>query len=960
MLTPRTDKCGGCPLFQAESNSCTHVPTRVNKRAPVDLLVITEQPTYTDDRQGEILSSDGGRSLRAAIAQAGRETGRKVNVAYTSLVRCRATTEDGFARKPTWQETMNCLPYTLRDIAKLRPSKVLTLGGVAGAALNPEFYTVADARGGKKTVPEDLVSVPGGQPELVHSYLPKVAAFDPYRRGFLEKDIQYAVSNKTLAWAKKGKAVVFRSFRKAMRFLRHLRYGLTKKDSVAFDVETSHGLSRTNNSLISIGFAVNGGTGYSIPLNHRDTPWSVEQHEALKAEMRLLFTERVSFSQWLAWNATFDVQQVHLYLGCWVTNVPVVDVMLLLWELDENRLNIQNEFNRNGGNGGAMALKRAATELLRFTHWPDNILALRNEGRLADAPLYQTCSYNAMDCYVTYRVFRWILKQAGAYRARMMRLARYIGSNAVLLISYMEWCGFKVDLSGLAALRGPSSIIAKQERKLLRALRKQKSVQKLNAELARMQSGGLDPLPDEDEDWVFDPGKPEHLQRLFFGVLRLEPVNYSHKNDWPAFLPRPAEDPPGSPSVDDKFWKRYANKKKNPEGYRASADIIHQLLELRKLKTAFIEKLGERLEDDPECWDGRVRAAFMYVQTVSGRLACRNPNLQQLPKADKSEYKAAVKNLYQAEPGCVLIHTDYSQGEVYLLGQVAQDQAFAAVLWEIDALKQEYWRTGDPALAKRIKTEGDLHRRTAALMEGKDVALVTDIERQAAKSIVFALIYGMAIFTLAKNLNCSEEEAQAKADKFFDGFPGCQAWLSAVESAAMEEKQVESLVGRVRRFPDMEGDDKRKIGRAKRQARNSPIQSLLSDITLFQAGRIVKFILKYGLPWKVVNVIHDAILVEVPYQDIQRYLQVARAIMMDFKPLERAFGFRMIVPLASSADLGIHFGRLVELGSKAHLPARLEELAQEWENLGYPVDELAQRRLTKSMATDLGLYKAAA
>lgn len=963
-LPPRTDKCRGCPLYKHVENSCTHIPTQVqNPKRRVDLLVLQSHPTSTDDYEEQAFSGPGGQVFKRLLHNHVKTTGSKANIAYASAVRCRPVDQHGSPRHPTRHEVARCMQYTVEEIEMLHPKRILTLGRVAGAATSDSFYSVADARGPVKYLPEDIAQL-DEQPEVVHSYHPDQAFVDPYRYDYLVEDISRSVGTQTaLKWAKKGKAKLLFNFKRAIKFLRWLRFGLKETDSVAFDVETACGLSRTDNTLISIGFAVNGLTGYSIPLDHEDSPWTPDQYDEIKEELRRLFTEKVSFCEWLAWNATFDVQQVHLFLGVWILSAPVVDVMFLFWGMDENRLNIQNEFNSKGG-GGAMALKRTATEWLRFDHWPKDILAMRNEGRLADAPLKPTCRYNSMDAYITRRVYAYIKRKAGGYWPKLIQLGRHIGAHAVLLISYLEHCGFQVDLEALAKLNSPKSPIVLQERKLLQKLRTFKEVQRLNASLVHEETGGAPLLDDDDLEWVFNPGKQEHLMRLFFDQIGVQPENYSTKNPWPSYLPYPEGmqgEPPGAPSIDARFWDTYASDKpERADTYLEVADTIHQLVELKKLRTAFVEKLGERLQEDPECWDGRVRAAFVYVQTVSGRLACRNPNLQQLPRSKGSEYKKAVKNLYVAAPGKVLVHTDYSQGEVYLLAQVAQDRNFAAVLWNMNALKVKYWKTGDPELGKELEIKADVHRQTAALMSGKRVQDIDGIERQAAKTIVFALIYGQAIMTLATNLKITEEEAEAKARAFFSKFPDCERWLEETEALADRDCAVDSLVGRRRRFPDLRGNNRAKKGRCRRQARNSPIQSLLSDITLYQAGRLVKFIIKHKLTWKVVNVIHDAILAEVPFQEVQMYIQAVRAIMMDFTPIEEAFGFQMIVPLSASADIGINFGEMPEVSSRKHLPKMLRGIAKEWRKRGHPIDELAQRRMSKEMRSEVRAMRKAA
>ena len=137
----------------------------------------------------------------------------------------------------------------------------------------------------------------------------------------------------------------------------------------------------------------------------------------------------------------------------------------------------------------------------------------------------------------------------------------------------------------------------------------------------------------------------------------------------------------------------------------------------RKLIEAFGPALL-RWQDE----DDRVRGQFRVWGAVTGRHSCGNPNLQQMPRA------ASFRALWIAPPGRKLIVCDYDQIEMRLAAVLARDGALLDV-----------YRRG-----------ADIHAENAAIIFAKPRADVTKADRQAAKPIGFAVIYGAGAAGLAE------------------------------------------------------------------------------------------------------------------------------------------------------------------------------------------------------------------
>jgi DNA polymerase I-like protein with 3'-5' exonuclease and polymerase domains len=148
---------------------------------------------------------------------------------------------------------------------------------------------------------------------------------------------------------------------------------------------------------------------------------------------------------------------------------------------------------------------------------------------------------------------------------------------------------------------------------------------------------------------------------------------------------------------------------------------------------------------------GRIHAQWHQLCAASGRMACSEPNLQQVPRDDS-------RKCFVAGPGNVLVKADYSQIELRIAARITEDGALLAA-----------YRRGD-----------DLHTLTAkAVLGAKEV---TKADRQLAKAVNFGLLFGMGakgFRSYAKaqyGVDLSDDEAQRYRAAFFRAYPGLRAW----------------------------------------------------------------------------------------------------------------------------------------------------------------------------------------
>lgn len=243
----------------------------------------------------------------------------------------------------------------------------------------------------------------------------------------------------------------------------------------------------------------------------------------------------------------------------------------------------------------------------------------------------------------------------------------------------------------------------------------------------------------------------------------------------------------------------------------------------KKLHSAYVKGFQSIVADD-----GRLYSNFLLFGTVTGRLASRNPNLQNIPRDSN------IKNLITAEEGYNLIEVDYSQAELRVL----------AVLSDDSFLKEVYYK-GE-----------DLHSAIAEKLFGKDF---TKEDRVKAKGVNFGIVYGITGYALSKQFGSTVDEATKILNDWFKNVPQASAFIKKTRKKIYTEHYVKSVFGRKRRFGFVQGEK----NNLENEAINFVVQSVASDLTLLSAIEIYNKIKNIPEYIKIVNLVHDSILFEV-------------------------------------------------------------------------------------------------
>ena len=192
---------------------------------------------------------------------------------------------------------------------------------------------------------------------------------------------------------------------------------------------------------------------------------------------------------------------------------------------------------------------------------------------------------------------------------------------------------------------------------------------------------------------------------------------------------------------------------------------------------------------------------------ATGRLSATEPNLQNIPI--RTPEGRRIREAFVAEPGHLLLSADYSQIELRVLAHLS----------------------GDPTLIDTFRKGEDVHDRTSREIFGPLSPIPTDEQRRISKMVNYALLYGKTAFTLAKDIGVSRSEAAEPSSRPTSrATRRCARFIDDTIAQARETGQVRTLLGRLRRLPDLRSKNVPVRMEAERQAMNTPVQGSAADL----------------------------------------------------------------------------------------------------------------------------------
>ncbi|MEK7584441.1 MAG: DNA polymerase I [Patescibacteria group bacterium] len=268
--------------------------------------------------------------------------------------------------------------------------------------------------------------------------------------------------------------------------------------------------------------------------------------------------------------------------------------------------------------------------------------------------------------------------------------------------------------------------------------------------------------------------------------------------------------------------------------------LILDYREVTKLVNTYVATLPTMV--DPG--DHRIHTSFNQTVTATGRLSSSDPNLQNIPV--RTELGRAIRKAFVAKDGYQLLSADYSQIELRLAAIMSQD----------------------PKMLASFKAGEDIHRRTAAEINGVALDEVTPEQRRRAKEVNFGVIYGLGSTGLAQRTGISRQEAKSFIEEYFKLYKGVKNYIESTKSFAHAHGYVETLFGRRRKLPEVYSSSPMLIAQAERMAINMPLQGTAADLL-----KIAMIRLAARLPNELPDVrmllqVHDELVFEVPKAEL--------------------------------------------------------------------------------------------
>jgi DNA polymerase I-like protein with 3'-5' exonuclease and polymerase domains len=490
-----------------------------------------------------------------------------------------------------------------------------------------------------------------------------------------------------------------------------------------------------------------------------------------------------------------------------------------------------------------------------------------------NVPLKRHCKYLAHDLYYT-RKLRYVFGKMLKDDLEVKRVFDKIMMPCANLFIEVEYDGVFVDIDQFDEAE---EVLREQYETALAELKEWEPEYVIDA---------------KGKEQPFNWGSPVQLAKLLFEDLGIKPLDRTAA---------------GNPSTSESVIQRLDHPCTNALlRFRAAKQQLSFFIDGWK---PFLHKQSRGYYLHP---------SFKLHGTVTGRLSCEHPNLQQVPRDPR------IRSLISAEKGWTLIQCDLSQAELRIAAELARERnmihAFnngIDVHW-LTAIR-EIARGGglvEPVMVTAKKLNGSKLSYSDAIelliKAGHEACIEVNGEwkeyRKKAKAVNFGYLYGMwwKKFKIYARDNygviISDEEAEASRVTFFDNYPDLEPWHKRQRKYVRRHGYVKSLSGRKRRLPEARSaDDTPERRAAERQAINSPVQSFANEVNLMAAIQLRK---EYGRDVvKICGTVHDSVLFRVRNDMVEEvYYRVLE--IMRWPELMDEFDIEMSVPIEADGEIG--------------------------------------------------------
>lgn len=319
--------------------------------------------------------------------------------------------------------------------------------------------------------------------------------------------------------------------------------------------------------------------------------------------------------------------------------------------------------------------------------------------------------------------------------------------------------------------------------------------------------------------------------------------------------------------------------------------LVQEYRKWGKIKSTYIDGYLKFLNPVTGC----IHPDLFALSTDTGRMNCRNPNAQNMPR--KTNDPIGIRNFIKAPEGCLILSLDFSQIELRVGAFYCRDEV----------------------MMDTYRKNGDIHAATTSVIFGVSYEEAQDKHsenykehRTIAKNVNFGTFYGLFPRGLQKTLKFkagvdkSVDECEEILYSLKHGYKGLTSWQDETKAEAARRLYSETWLGRRRYLPGIASDNWGKRSFAERCALNTPIQGTAADILKLAIVRILAELPER--PWlKPILQIHDELTFIIPEDRLSEAVDFVRACME-----ERPFP-EFDLPLIAEASAGHTFGNMEEL-----------------------------------------------
>ena len=321
-------------------------------------------------------------------------------------------------------------------------------------------------------------------------------------------------------------------------------------------------------------------------------------------------------------------------------------------------------------------------------------------------------------------------------------------------------------------------------------------------------------------------------------------------------------------------------KKKTKTGYSTNAEVLESLYDehpiipaileyrtIQKLKSTYCDGLMKVVSAD-----GRIHSTFQQTETRTGRLSSTEPNLQNVPV--RQELGRELRKFFTCDNGNVLIDADYSQIELRVLADIADDENMISA-----------FNNGD-----------DIHSITASQVFNLPLSMITPVMRSRAKAVNFGIVYGIGAFSLSKDINVAVYEAKQYIENYLNHYSGVNRYMEEVVTKAKENGFVTTLFNRRRYLPELSASNAIQRSFGERVARNMPIQGTAADIIKIAMVKVFNRLRSENMKSRLIMQVHDELIIEAPENEADKAMQILK------EEMENAVNMK--VKLSVDANIG--------------------------------------------------------